>query len=126
MDAVFAGNDQMALGVLRAAHLAGRRVPDDLAVAGFDNIPESAYFWPPLTTVNQNLKAVGGEAVRALNELIDARLTGGPAPTLEAKAHCPAVDHPGEHRRLTPRAASSASAANHTPVPGSKGGEQGR
>ena len=89
MDAIFAGNDQTALGVLRAAHLAGRRVPGDLAVAGFDNIPESAYFWPPLTTINQNLKAVGGEAVRALNELIDARLTGGPAPTLETKAHFP-------------------------------------
>lgn len=77
LDAVFASNDQMALGVLRAAHLAGRRVPADLAVAGFDNIPESAYFWPPLTTVNQNLKAVGGEAVNVLNDLIDVRLSGG-------------------------------------------------
>jgi LacI family transcriptional regulator len=89
LDAVFASNDQMALGVLRAAHLAGRRVPVDLAVAGFDNIPESAYFWPPLTTINQNLKAVGGEAVRALNQLIDARLAGEPAPALATDAHRP-------------------------------------
>ena len=80
IDAVVAGNDQMALGVLRAARLAGRRVPDDLAVVGFDNIPESAYFWPPLTTVDQHLRDVGSAAVRLLNQLIDARLTGEPAP----------------------------------------------
>jgi LacI family transcriptional regulator len=89
LDAIFAGNDQMALGVLRAAHQAGLRVPADLAVAGFDNLHESAYFWPPLTTVNQDLKAVGGEAVRALNQLIDARLAGEPAPTLTVKPHRP-------------------------------------
>ncbi len=80
LDAVVAGNDQMALGVLRAARLAGRRVPDDLAVVGFDNIPEAAYFWPPLTTVDQHLRDVGSEAVRLLNQLIDARLAGHPGP----------------------------------------------
>jgi LacI family transcriptional regulator len=84
IDGVVAGNDQMALGVLRAAHLAGLRVPDDLAVAGFDNIPESAYFWPPLTTVDQHLRDVGSEAVRRLNQLIDARLAGEPAPEPDA------------------------------------------
>ena len=89
LDAVFAGNDQMALGALRAAHLAGRGVPADLAVVGFDNLHESAYFWPPLTTINQHLKAVGGAAVRALNELIDARLTGEYAPTLTIDAQRP-------------------------------------
>ncbi len=77
---MFAANDQMALGVLRAAHLTGRRVPDDLAVCGFDNIPEAAYFWPPLTTVEQHLREVGREAVRMLNRSIDARLAGEPAP----------------------------------------------
>lgn len=76
LDAVVAGNDQMALGALRAARLAGRRVPDDLAVVGFDNTPESAYFWPPLTTVDQHLRDVGSAAVSLLNRLIDARLTG--------------------------------------------------
>ena len=80
LDAVFAANDQMALGVLRAAHLSGRRVPDDLAVCGFDNTPEAAYFWPPLTTVEQHLREVGREAVRMLNRFIDARLAGEPAP----------------------------------------------
>jgi LacI family transcriptional regulator len=80
LDPIVVGNDQMALGVLRAARLAGRRVPDDLAITGFDNIPESAYFWPPLTTIDQHLREVGGEAVRLLNQLIEARLTGEPAP----------------------------------------------
>src|SRR5258705_11733003 len=50
MDAVFVSNDQMALGVLRVAPALGRRVPADLAVVGFDNVPESAYFTPSLTT----------------------------------------------------------------------------
>jgi LacI family transcriptional regulator len=89
LDAVFAGNDQMALGVLRAAHMLRKTVPGDIAVAGFDNIHESAYFWPPLTTLNQNLKAVGGEAVRVLSQLINARLAGEPAPTITPNPHHP-------------------------------------
>lgn len=78
LDAVFAANDQMALGALRAAHLAGRRVPEDLAIAGFDNIPEAAYFWPPLTTVDQHMRDVGGAAVVCLHEMIEARLADRP------------------------------------------------
>jgi LacI family transcriptional regulator len=72
MQAVFACNDQMALGVLQAAHALGRRVPRDLAVVGFDNIPESAYFWPALTTVEQPLIDLGCKAVEMLADLIDS------------------------------------------------------
>ncbi len=72
IDAVFACNDQMALGALRVAHMSGRRVPQDLAVVGFDDIPESAYFWPSLTTVNQHLVDVGRTAVQVLHKLIEA------------------------------------------------------
>lgn len=72
IDAVLAGNDQIALGALGAAHEAGRRVPDDLAVVGFDNIPESAFFWPPLTTVYQQLVDVGCIAVKSLHQMITA------------------------------------------------------
>jgi LacI family transcriptional regulator len=72
IDAIFAGNDQMALGVLHAAHRLGLRVPDDLAVVGVDNIAESSHFWPPLTTVDQPLGRAGELAVEALDELISA------------------------------------------------------
>jgi DNA-binding LacI/PurR family transcriptional regulator len=57
--AVFVANDQMALGLLRALHEAGRSVPGDVAVAGFDDVPEAAYFTPPLTTVRQDFLEVG-------------------------------------------------------------------
>jgi LacI family transcriptional regulator len=72
VDAVFAANDQMALGVLRAAHQLGKRVPEDLAVVGYDNTPESAYFWPALTTVRQKLSEVGRLAIQTLHGMIEA------------------------------------------------------
>jgi LacI family transcriptional regulator len=64
MQAVFVGNDQMALTVLQSAHRLGMRVPQDLAVAGFDNMAESAYFWPALTTINQDQHELGCRALR--------------------------------------------------------------
>ncbi len=73
LDAVFAGNDQIALGALGIAHQMSRRVPQELAIVGFDNIPESAFFWPPLTTIYQQLLNVGRIAVKTLNEMIVAR-----------------------------------------------------
>lgn len=81
MDAVFAGNDQMALGVLRAAHTLGRRVPDDLAVVGYDNIPEASYFLPSLTSVRQHLIDVGRHAVERLHVMIAARVDDTPLTT---------------------------------------------
>jgi DNA-binding LacI/PurR family transcriptional regulator len=53
VQAVFACNDQMALGLMRAARKLGKRIPEDLAVLGFDDIPESAFFFPPLTTIRR-------------------------------------------------------------------------
>ena len=73
IDAVFACNDQMALGVLGVAHLLGHQVPQDLAIVGFDNTPESAHFWPPLTTIYQQLVDVGRVAVQVLHKLIETR-----------------------------------------------------
>lgn len=60
---VFAANDAMALGVLRALHERGRRVPEDVSVVGFDNVPEAAYFWPALTSVDQQFSELGRRAV---------------------------------------------------------------
>jgi DNA-binding LacI/PurR family transcriptional regulator len=73
IDAVFVCSDQMAQGALGVAHRLGRRIPQDLAVAGFDNIPESEFFWPPLTTVYQKLIEVGCVAVQNLHQIIEAQ-----------------------------------------------------
>jgi DNA-binding LacI/PurR family transcriptional regulator len=64
--AVFAGNDQMALGLLRLLHETGRQTPRDISIVGFDDIPESAYLIPPLTTVRQDFGEVGRRCLRLL------------------------------------------------------------
>lgn len=71
VDAVFVSNDQMAFGVLREAAERGIRVPDDVAVVGFDGVAEGAYFSPSLTTVMQPLAAIGSAAVQRLLQEID-------------------------------------------------------
>lgn len=76
-DAVFAANDEMALGVLRAFREHGVRVPDDVAVVGFDDVAGSAFFDPPLTTVRQEFEALGALAVRSLRD----RLASGREPS---------------------------------------------
>ena len=73
--AVFVANDQMALGVLRAFHERGVEVPRDCSVVGFDDVPEAAYYLPPLTTVRQDFAEVGR---RSLHLLLDH--LGGEAP----------------------------------------------
>jgi LacI family transcriptional regulator len=73
MDAVFVANDQMALSVLREACRQGIKIPEQLAVVGFDNIPESAYFYPSLTTISQDLQLLGGQALQSVVEVIQAR-----------------------------------------------------
>ncbi|MGW2277745.1 LacI family DNA-binding transcriptional regulator [Streptomyces sp. NPDC001770] len=64
--AVFAANDQMALGLLRALHERGRRVPEDVSVVGFDDISEAGSFQPPLTTVHQDFAEVGRRCVEGV------------------------------------------------------------
>jgi LacI family transcriptional regulator len=76
LDAVFASSDQIALGALGTAYRLGRRVPGDLAIVGFDNIPDSAYFLPPLSTIYQQLIEVGRISVQTLHKIIQARQQG--------------------------------------------------
>jgi len=64
--AVFASNDQTALGLYHAAHELGRDVPGDVSVVGFDDIPEAAHFWPPLTTVRQDFAELARRSVSRL------------------------------------------------------------
>ena len=78
IDAVFACNDQIALGAMGTAHRLGRKIPQDLAIVGFDNMPESGCFWPPLTTVYQQLIDVGRIAVQTLHRMIETKRQSNP------------------------------------------------
>jgi DNA-binding LacI/PurR family transcriptional regulator len=76
--AVFVANDQMALGLLRAFQEAGIDVPGQVSVAGFDDIPEAAYFCPPLTTVRQDFAEVGRRSISLLLDQLDTGRAGAP------------------------------------------------
>ncbi|MBK8026977.1 MAG: GntR family transcriptional regulator [Chloroflexi bacterium] len=69
--AIFAVNDWMAMRALRAAHMAGVRVPEDISLVGFDNLDVSEYLMPPLTTIAQNTELMGSEAARRLLTMIE-------------------------------------------------------
>jgi DNA-binding LacI/PurR family transcriptional regulator len=73
--AVFTANDHIALGLLRALNEHGRKVPDDVSIIGFDDVPEAAYFTPPLTTVRPDFAAVAAASL----ELLMAQISSGPA-----------------------------------------------
>ena len=68
--AIFAANDESAIGVLEAAKARGIAVPDELSVVGFDDLPEARYTEPPLTTVDQSVEQMGYEATLLLLEQI--------------------------------------------------------
>lgn len=72
MDSIFVGNDQMALAVIQVACEKSLKIPRDLGIVGFDNIPESAFFCPPLTTVQQDQYAVGKVAVEETIKMIQS------------------------------------------------------
>jgi len=64
--AVFCSNDQTALGLLHALRETGRRVPEDVSVIGFDDVPDAAHYAPPLTTIRQDFAAIGHRAIATL------------------------------------------------------------
>ncbi len=70
--ALVVGNDQMALGAIRALRDDGYRVPEDVSIVGFDDVPEAAFFDPPLTTVRQDFEAVGRQCAEYLTTLLKA------------------------------------------------------
>jgi DNA-binding LacI/PurR family transcriptional regulator len=74
--AVFAQNDRMAMGVLRAARDANLEVPGQLSVIGVDDMPLSSYFDPPLTTMRQDMPQIGQEAIRMLMSIIQKKNVG--------------------------------------------------
>jgi DNA-binding LacI/PurR family transcriptional regulator len=78
-DAVFCFNDLVALGAIRALHEAGRRVPDDVAVVGFDDLDEGRFSTPTLTTISPDKEQIADSAVSLLLGRIDGTLVGPPA-----------------------------------------------
>ena len=72
MDSIFVANDQMALSVIRFACQKGLRIPEDIGIVGFDNIAESAYFFPALTTIEQDQYNVAELAVAEIVKIIEA------------------------------------------------------
>lgn len=76
LTAIFATNDLMAMGAVNQARRRGYRVPDDLSVIGFDNISQSATFYPPLSTIAQPIETLGRHSLH----LLLARITGDESP----------------------------------------------
>ncbi|WP_308191359.1 substrate-binding domain-containing protein [Arsenicicoccus bolidensis] len=95
--AVFVANDHMAIGLLRACTEAGVRIPQDLSVVGFDDIPGAAHLLPPLTTVHQPFDQLGRAAVEALIAAIEGSDGGSvrllPPRLVERASHGPARTH---------------------------------
>ncbi|MBU7596563.1 LacI family DNA-binding transcriptional regulator [Streptomyces sp. P38-E01] len=91
--AVFAANDHLALGILRAMTERGRRVPDEVSIVGFDDVPEAAYFTPPLTTVRPDFDAAATDTLELLLPRINGTGSGS------------------EHRVLTPELVARSSVA---------------
>ena len=109
VSAIFAANDQMALGAVKALHDAGRRVPDDVSVVGFDDIPGSEYFRPPLTTVRFDFAEAGRRAAHHIFDLIAGGQPGPADPVrpdlvvrASARHHPLAVIERTEEKRRNP------------------------
>ena len=101
MDAVFVANDQMALSALQAACDRGIQVPQQLGVVGFDDIAESAYFCPALTTVRQDQQQVGCLAVRQAIRIIECHACRRRIEKTRDDSHSTGAHRPGKHRRTT-------------------------
>ena len=76
IDSVFVANDQMALSFMQVVYQRGGRIPQNIAIVGFDNMPESAYFWPPLTTVQQDQFNIARVAVEEIIATIESGWQG--------------------------------------------------
>ncbi|MGW2721214.1 LacI family DNA-binding transcriptional regulator [Streptomyces sp. NPDC001492] len=117
--AVFAANDDMAIGLIRALGEAGRRVPGDVSVVGFDDIPLAAYVTPPLTTVRQPFDAVAQEGLKRLvhaieNPKAESLAPSGPSVDLVVRA---STAPPPPSRKTPARGPRTASRADRTSRP---------
>lgn len=98
LSAVFSGNDQMALGLLLALHEKGLSVPGDVSVVGFDDLPETPFFIPPLTTVRQDFQEVGRQGLQMLLAQIESGSRSTERRTIEAELIVRASSGPSHSR----------------------------
>jgi DNA-binding LacI/PurR family transcriptional regulator len=83
MDAVFAANDQMAIGAMQKIYARGLKIPEDIAILGYDNIAESEFSSPPLTTFDQNFDLMGAKTIELLVNAINTQRSGRDISTLK-------------------------------------------
>jgi LacI family transcriptional regulator len=81
--AIVSYNDMMAFGAIRAAHELGRRIPDDLAIIGFDDISTCEIVQPRLTTIKMDKYQMGSAAVEKLLSMLQGEITGGESTILD-------------------------------------------
>jgi DNA-binding LacI/PurR family transcriptional regulator len=101
VSAVFVANDSMAVGVLRAFHEHGRRVPGDVSVVGFDDVPDAAYYSTPLTTVRQDFGEVGRRSLALLVDQIESGSRPATRHVVETEliVRASTTSYAGVHRR---------------------------
>ncbi len=75
--AIFAANDHLALGLLRALNEHGKRVPEDTSIVGFDDVPEAEFYTPPLTTIRPDFAEVAAATLELLRAQIDSGASRG-------------------------------------------------
>ena len=114
--AIFAGNDQQALGAYEAARQRGLRVPEDLSVVGFDGLPIARWASPPLTTIWQPLAEMGTAAARMLGQLIEDRAPHPNRVELSTELIVGASTSPPLSSRVAPPAAIAAISATALPA----------
>jgi DNA-binding LacI/PurR family transcriptional regulator len=102
VSAILCGNDDLALGVLRALHEAGRAVPDEVSVAGFDDAPHSAYLTPSLTTVRLDFTGLGRAAFALLHGVLEESAHVAPHPVSVPELVVRESSGPPPTRKWTP------------------------
>lgn len=119
--AVFAANDQMALGLIHALRESGRSVPGDVSVVGFDDLPEAAYFSPPLTTVRQDFIELGRRAVCLIERVLSGEPTASePLVPPQLVIRSSTAPPRSRQRRETPAPAKPTSASSEGTGRGSR------
>jgi LacI family transcriptional regulator len=116
--AIFAANDEMAFGAIDAINSRGLRVPDDISVIGFDDIPTASCVFPKLTTMHQPFDAIAAYAVREVVDMIGGRTAGPARIAFPAKLVVRGSTGPAPRENVTPTTPRRPARARRAPVSG--------